>query len=257
MALRPALFLHGFTGSGGSYAQLSADLSDCLVPSCPDLPGHASAPLPARLGREGFEATVDSLAAQLPGPSMVIGYSQGARLALALAVRCPRRVTHLVLESGTAGLQSPEERASRQAEDEARAAMIESQGLDAFIRQWERLPLFSTVPLSAALDARRRSHSATGLAGALRCLGLGVQPDFWPSLPLLQVPTLLLTGGLDPKFTALARRMADQLPRARHVTVPNTGHAVHLEAPQRWAAEVRAFATAPIYPEHPLEELRT
>ena len=107
----------------------------------------------------------------------------------------------------------------------------------------ERLPLFAGVANDAALGSRRRSHSAAGLAGALRCLGLGVQPSLWAVLPQLLIPTLLITGARDSKFTALAHKMAAELPMGWHVTVPNAGHAVHLEAPQLWTAEVRAFET--------------
>jgi 2-succinyl-6-hydroxy-2,4-cyclohexadiene-1-carboxylate synthase len=257
MALTPALFLHGFTGSGASWSQAAASIADFVASRCPDLPGHAGAPLPARLGREGFEATIAALAAQIATPTMVVGYSQGARLALALAVRHPKKITRLVLESGTAGLVRHHDRALRQAEDEARARLLETQGVDPFIAKWEQLPLFAGIPRTAELNRRRRSHTPEGLAGALRCLGLGVQPNFWPQLHRLMVPTLLITGGRDTKFSAIARKMAGELPLGWHVTVPNAGHAVHLEAPREWAAEIRAFATARFSHENPREELRT
>lgn len=257
MALRPALFLHGFTGRGASWSHAAASLADFLSPRCPDLPGHAGTPLPARLGREGFEATIAALAAQISAPTMVIGYSQGARLALALAVRHPGKVTRLVLESGTAGLVRHHDRGLRQAEDETRAMAIEAQGVDAFIAKWEQLPLFAGIPRTAEFDHRRRAHTPSGLAGALRCLSLGVQPNFWPQLHRLMVPTLLITGARDAKFTAIARKMAGELPLGWHVTVPNAGHAVHLEAPREWADEIRAFTTARFSHENHEEELRT
>lgn len=250
-----AVFLHGFTGSAASWSDAVTALGDCVIATVPDLPGHHGAPLPSRLGREGFDAAIDALAAQLTSPSVVVGYSQGARLALALAIRHPAKVARLVLESGTAGLVRHRDRALRQAEDEARARILETQGVEAFISYWEQLPLFAGIVRTPALDALRRSHTSAGLAGALRCLGLGVQPSFWAQLSSVCVPTLLITGARDAKFTALARKMAVELPLAWHVTVPNSGHAVHLEAPQQWAAEVRAFVSAPFTHEH--QEIRT
>ena len=249
-----ALFLHGFTGSGDSWAELAAAIGS--QSDCPDLPGHVDAELPKRLGREGFEATIDALAGRLTEPSVVIGYSQGARLALALAVRHPERITRLILESGTPGLTRHRDRAIRQAEDERRARRLETFGLEAFLREWERLPLFAGVSANRALATRRRLHSAAGLAGALRCLGLGVQPNFWPALPRVRIPTLLITGANDSKFTALAHRMAAELPLAWHVTVAGAGHAVHLEAPALWASEVRGFLHATFTPEHQSPEAR-
>ncbi len=253
----PALMLHGFTGAGSSWAELAGALSPWLTAICPDLPGHAGAPVPKRLGREGFDETIEALAARLTGPSVVIGYSQGARLALALAVRHPRKVSRLILESGTAGLARHHDRALRRAEDEERAMRLEAHGVEAFIAQWEQLPLFDGLRRSAALDARRRAHTASGLAGALRCLGLGVQPSFWSALPRLAIPTLMLSGAEDAKFTALAGRMAAQLPQGWHVAIKGAGHAVHLQAPKRWLAEVQGFLGARYTHEHHDLEVRT
>ncbi len=252
--MRRALLLHGFTGAGSSWSPLTASLN--FEADCPDLPGHLDAALPARSGRLGFDATIEALAAAITTPTMVVGYSQGARLALALAVRHPAKVSRLILESGTPGLIRHHDRALRQAEDEARAVQIETEGVEAFIRDWERLPLFKGIPHSDALNARRRSHSPQGLAGALRCMGLGVQPSFWSDLPQLRVPTLLITGANDAKFTAIARKMAAELTLGWHVIVPTAGHAVHLEAPEDWVREVRDFAQAVFSHEYQQEEQR-
>ena len=127
----------------------------------------------------------------------------------------------------------------------------------AFAR-WELLPLFAGLrelpaPEQEALRARRVSHSAEGLAAALRTLGTGVQPDYWPALPLLRCPTLLITGALDTKFTQLARRMAAELPLVWRCALEGCGHTPHLEAPEAWAREVLGFLATPWY-EVPLFE---
>ncbi len=80
--------------------------------------------------------------------------------------------------------------------------------------------LFFRQELQESLRARRQSCTVEGLVGALDCLGLGVQPDYWPELQRQRLPTLLLTGALDDKFTQIARRMAadwlaGRLPAAR------------------------------------------
>jgi len=51
----------------------------------------------------------------------------------------------------------------------------------------------------------------------------------------------LITGALDPKFCAIATRMAELMPHARHAIVPDAGHAVHLEQPAAVAELVSAF----------------
>jgi 2-succinyl-6-hydroxy-2,4-cyclohexadiene-1-carboxylate synthase len=248
------VLLHGFTGSREAWTRVEPHLVDRFRLIRVDLPGHGGSPLPSRMGLEGFMETVRALEAildEVGAPrAHFAGYSQGARLALAVAMEAPTRIERLVMESGTAGLHRRKERAERRRADEHLADEILSEGVDAFVRRWELLPLFAGLrrlpaPDQQALRARRGSASAEGLAGALRTLGLGVQPDYWTRLWKLRMPTLLLTGAEDVKFTALARRMAAELPIVWSHAFEGVGHAPHLEAPEAWAREVIDFLAAP------------
>jgi len=246
----PLLLLHGFSGSGESWAELVPFLSEFSKVVAVDLPGHAGAPLPSHSGEEGFWEVVEALAQSIPAPCMdVVGYSQGARLALALAFQYPKRIRRLVLESGTAGLDSEALRLQRQNDDEAKALLLEEKGVKAFMDFWEKLPLFETqkrLPFEKkhALQQRRNAHSAEGLAGALRCMGLGIQPNFWPLLGGLRLPVLLISGEEDVKFVVIAQKMLCALPWAQHEVVPGCGHAVHLESPKQWLQAVSSFLKA-------------
>lgn len=235
-----AVFLHGFAGSASSFAHLEPLLGDLLSANCVELPGHGSTP------SASWNETVESIGDLLDGHTVLIGYSQGARLALAVAARFPQRVERLVLESGAPGLRQRHDRVLRRRSDEALAEVILSRGVEAFVAEWEQRPLFSGLRALPAKDqqalrARRGSHTAEGLAGALRTLGQGAQPDLWPSLQGLRVPTLLLTGAQDEKYTRLARQMTADLPLAWRVSFKGVGHAPHLECPGAYAAEVRSF----------------
>ncbi len=182
-----------------------------------------------------------------PEPTHVVGYSMGARLALALAVRHPERVRTLVLESGSPGLASEEERSARCASDEALASELEREGIVPFVDAWEARPLFASiarrlsVEARAAVRARRLAHDPRGLAAALRGLGTGSLPSFWEDLPGLDLPVLLLAGAEDAKFVEIASAMASRLPRATLRIVPEAGHTVHLEQPVRWLEAVTGF----------------
>ncbi|MBL9039599.1 MAG: 2-succinyl-6-hydroxy-2,4-cyclohexadiene-1-carboxylate synthase [Archangium sp.] len=241
-----ALFLHGFTGGRHSFDHLAPLLGDALTATCVDLPGHGAAPLPQSTDTAGFLDVIEQLQSELTTPTVVIGYSQGARLALALAVRHPALVSRLVLESGNAGLRQRHARALRRASDEVLAERLISDGVARFVEGWEQLPLFKglrTLPEAQqrVLHERRIAHTAKGLAGALRCMGQGVQPDDWHSLPSMHVPTLVLCGAADAKYTRIARRLCAELPLAWRVTLPGVGHVPHLEAPEAYAAELRSF----------------
>jgi len=253
----PALFLHGFTGSRVAWRHLEPLLGSVLRATCVDLPGHGSAPSPSGSGTEAFLETVDALAAMLETPTVVVGYSQGARLALALAARHPGCVDRLVLESGSPGLRRRHARVQRRQADEALAEGLLHDGVEAFVGRWEKNPLFDglrSLPVAeqTALRARRTSHSAEGLASALRCLGQGAQPDYWPSLVKILRPTLVLTGGLDPKYTRIARKMVIDLPLGWRRSFRGVGHAPHLECPTEYAQELTAFL-APAWRGEPAE----
>lgn len=212
----PALLaLHGFTGTGATWLPLAASLGSRQRVLAPDLLGHGASSAPRDPARYGLEQQAADLAALLDhlGEDAVdlLGYSMGGRLALAFALAYPARVRRLLLESTSAGLEDARERAARRAQDERWARRLEHAGLDAFVREWERLPLWASqarLPQATrtALRAQRSLHDPHGLAACLRGCGQGVEPPRWSALPHLDAPVTLIVGTLDDKYTALAAR---------------------------------------------------
>jgi len=229
--------LHGFTGSGRSFDHLRDRLEAKFRILAPDLPGHGSSP-----DATGWDDAIDSLAAALgPDPLFLAGYSMGARIALAYALRFPGHVRALALESGSPGIADADERAGRKFEDEALASMADREGIDAFIDRWEKHPTLLTLrnlpePIAAELRERRRQNRVQGLASALRHLGSGAQPSLWNELLRLRPLTLILAGERDPKFAGIARAMARAIPGSRLRLIASAGHAPHLEAPDEYVA---------------------
>ncbi len=252
----PLLLVHGFTGNRTSFDHLRPLWSPHVKAIVVELPGHGQTPLPTRPGREGFLETLDALYAVLDELNVartnLLGYSQGARFALAAVMRRPERFTRLIMESGSPGLHRRQHRTERRVKDSELALFLRQKGLTAFMDYWESLPLFAGLQrlpeeMRAALRARRLANTAEGLAGALECLGLGVQPDYWPELQRQRLPTLLLTGALDEKFTLTARRMAEELPVVYRRAFEGCTHAPHLEVPEEFAQEVLSFIRTPWY----------
>ncbi len=68
-------------------------------------------------------------------------------------------------------------------------------------------------------------------------MGTGSQRSYWTCLPELEMPVLLVTGELDPKFCAIAREMEELLPNAEHCII-SAGHAIHVEKPAEFATMV-------------------
>ncbi len=236
--------LHGFTQTGRSWdavrTQLRASgvLGTDIEIITPDLAGHGSQshrPLTLPVAAAEFTEQI--------GSSHVVGYSMGGRLALHIATAEPTSVRSLVLISSTAGIDDPAERAERRAADHELAERIEQSGVESFIEWWLSQPMFATLDEGA--NGYRLDNTAAGLAGSLRLAGTGAHEPLWDALSRLQMPTLIITGALDTKFTALGERLAASITHARQIVVADSGHAVHLERPAvvskilaDWFAEV-------------------
>ena len=234
--------LHGFTQRGGAFAELE-ELLEVPV-DAPDLPGHGTVPA------AGWDEAVAALAARLaarPAPPVLLGYSMGGRVALGVAAAHPAVVAGLVVVSASAGISDPGARERRRAEDAVLAGRIERDGVTAFLDGWLARPMFAGLesrgPAWRAADrAMRETNAAAGLAGALRGLGQGSQPDLWPSLEQIVVPTLLVAGDHDERYVALMHAMAGGLPDASTAVVRHAGHAVVGERPESLAEVILAWA---------------
>ncbi len=268
---RPVLFLHGFSGSGLSWAGI-AGLGGRVRAIVPDLPGHggtgweavrpavsvadsgaaaAAAGEPDRRPRASVERTADDLAAivrRLGAERLdVVGYSLGARIALRLAVAHPEAVDGLVLEAPSAGIADPAARAARAAADAERARLVVGEGVEAFAARWEAEPILAgEAALPADVRARqaaiRRSQAPLGLAASLVYAGQGAMEPLHDRLATVTARTLVIAGADDPA-RARAEKVAAAIPGGRLALVAGAGHAPHLERPDRFHALLFAFLT--------------
>lgn len=228
------LFLHGFTGTPANFAQMHVPGGSMM----PALAGHLDAP-----EATDFWSEVDRLAAIGGSFGGVFGYSLGGRLALGLLARHPAHFEHAVIVSAHPGLQSELARAARRDGDAAWAKLLRTDGLEAFVAQWEKLDLWSTqygLP-AAALDAQQRErmrHDPWRLAASLDALSLGQMPDLRPLLRNVRGRVDVLAGERDEKFVALARELCEIIPNARLTIVPGAGHNLVLERPRVCASQL-------------------
>ncbi len=245
------VMLHGFTGSAAGWgSHLDALAARGWRVIALDLPGHGRSDAPDDAQCYTIENCQRYILAALQEPgvnrgeAVLLGYSMGGRIALYTAFSGFFRA--LILESASPGLEDQASREQRRSSDEALAASIERNGVQAFVDRWEKLPLFAsqnTLPAEAreALRRQRLNNRASGLAQSLRGAGVGVQPSLHARLPTLRIPVMLIAGELDTKFTAIARSMAQVLPQSQLCIVPGAGHAVHLERPEEFDSIVEDF----------------
>lgn len=236
----PLVLVHGFTQTSRCWGPEADDLATDHEVIRVDAPGHGrSAGILAGLRTGG------RLIADQGGEATYLGYSMGGRFCLHLALANPELVRGLVLVGATAGIEDPTERAARRAQDLATAERLRTDGLPAFLDAWLQQPLFARLPPERAFREERLVNTVDGLRASLEQAGTGSQDPSWHKLHRLEMPVLVLAGADDQKFTALGRRLAEEIgDNATFASIEGAGHAAHLEQPDRFLAVLRPWLAA-------------
>jgi 2-succinyl-6-hydroxy-2,4-cyclohexadiene-1-carboxylate synthase len=232
------VLVHGFTQTGRCWGPIADDLSRDHELVLVDAPGHGRSSTVRATLEDGAH-----LIGEVGGRGTYIGYSMGGRFALRLALDRPDRVDRLVLIGASPGIESSTERARRRRADRGLAHRIERIGVATFLDEWLAQPLFAGLPPAMQFRAERLENDPAALASSLRLAGTGSQESLWDRLRELDQPVLLVTGADDAKFTATATRMASAIggSRVTVMTITGAGHTAHLEAPDAFLAELRAW----------------
>jgi non-heme chloroperoxidase len=238
----PVVMLHGLSDSWHSFAPLLAHLPPAVRAIAVTQRGHGDAPRPG----EGYTpevmaadvvATLDELGVER---AVVLGHSMGSHVALRLALDAPERVRGLLLAGAV-------------------TSWPKAPGLDAFLD--EVLALRDPVPEPFArefqvstlaqpiADEQLDLFVAESLklpAAVWHAIAEGFRDsDLDDDLSRIDVPTQLLWGAQDAYFP---RTMQDGILAAvagsRIEVYAAAGHALHWEEPERFAADVAAFAAA-------------
>lgn len=245
------LLLHGAGAATHSWRGLAPLLARHYRLVMPDLPGHGFTR--HRAGR----STLDAMAADVTTlldtlgevPAAYVGHSAGATIALRLALDAPapRPVVSIngafAAFDGFAGWLFPVM---------AKALALNPFTVPAFTAfasraRTERMLARTGSRIDAAgLDAY---HALIGdrdhVAGTLAKMANWRLDRLSREAGRLQAPVLLMTGGRDGTVPPrVSDAFAERLHDPRHVRMPDLGHLMHEEAPDRVAAEVDAFFAA-------------
>ena len=243
------LFLHGFTGSSEEWKFIFDKLDEKFVPIAVDLPGHGRSSSPENIDpyrENSIVSMIKDLINKLNIASLVLcGYSMGGRIALSFAARYPDRLSGLILESTTAGIQTESERRQRAEDDKKLADRLLTEGIDQFMNEWYNKPLFNSLrkkpDLLKSLVEWKKTGNPVGLANTLKGFSTGLMTNHWPSLESLNLPVLLITGEEDEKFSTLNDKMEKLLPYALHYSAHSAGHNVHLENEREFIIFLNSF----------------
>jgi magnesium chelatase accessory protein len=242
------LLLHGTGASAHSWRHLAPLLATHFRVIAPDLPGHAFTHTPAEqplsIGAVAA-ALADLLRALDAQPTLVVGHSAGAAIALRMALDQPGAHAPIVAVNGAIlPLQGP---VGRWFLPLARLLagnplFSSSFAACAALPTMARRLLDGTGSRIDSLGERCYAHllrDARHAAGALRLMASWDLASLQSALPSLNVRLLLLAASNDRTVSPLhAPRVARQVRSARSVALPGLGHLAHEEDASTVAALV-------------------
>lgn len=161
----------------------------------------------------------------------LVGLSMGGAIALETYFAAPDRVRSLtLLDSVIDGVPFDPEIASV-FPDIAKA--LEASGLPAAREIWLDCAFFRPARREPTV-AQRLAEMAADYSGLdwMRDDPHLPRPRLLDRLGDVSVPATVVVGDLDvPSFKEMGRAMAERLPNARHIVIPDAGHMVNIEAP--------------------------
>lgn len=171
----------------------------------------------------------------------IAGLSMGGYVAMAIAARAPKRVSHLILADTKMTADTEDGRAGR----DAMRALVEREGPPSVATAMLPKLMGDTAKREQPdlADAIRRlievnrTESIVGALGALKS-----RPDRTAILAALKVPALVICGEEDA-LTPLSdsQAMAAAIPGARLVVIPKAGHLSNLEQATVFNAALQHF----------------
>lgn len=233
----PLLFFHAFPLDASMWAPQVAEFGDDFRTIVPNFPGLGGSP--AGTGTPTMDTFADAggraLRAADLDRAVVVGLSMGGYAALAFWQHFPQLVAGLVLANTRAGADDQPGKDRRY----ALADRLRKEGSGFLVE--DPPPLLSAnapAELREKVKAIIAAQPAEGIAAASEAMALRV--DSTPSLPLIDVPVLVISSSQDTLIPPEATKpMADAIPDARYEEIEGAGHLSNLEAPAQFNALLR------------------
>ncbi len=250
---RPLLLVHGFTGAKEDFSDFVDPLAELGWHAvAPDQRGHGASAKPEVEDHYSFDAFATDLLALLDALGwdrcVALGHSMGGMVVQTAILRAPERFDGLILMDTShkavradAGLI------------EMGVALARTEGLAAVMAAQEALggsPI-DTGP-HERLVATREGYKAFGdrkmlasspamYAAMLQAITAESSIDRLSELSRVTVPTLVLVGEEDGPFRKPSARMAEAIPGAELVVIPDGGHSPQFESPELWWKALSEF----------------
>jgi pimeloyl-ACP methyl ester carboxylesterase len=237
----PVLLLHGFADSWRSFERVLAHLPKSIHAFALTQRGHGEASRPTTGYRyRDFAADLAALIDVLGlHAAVIVGHSSGGAVAQRFAIDLPTRTLGVMLIGSFVTLRNHAD--VRALWDETVSKLTDPIAPD-FMREFQQSTLAQPVP-PAFLEAMVQEGLKVP-AYVWREVFVGLlQDDFSKELANIKAPTLLVCGDQDAFFTRGDQQaLATAIPGARLLVYAGAGHSPHWEQPERFAADLVAFA---------------
>ncbi|MCJ1707880.1 alpha/beta fold hydrolase [Microbacterium sp. VKM Ac-2923] len=238
--------LHALGASAGSFDRIAGRLDGRVRVEGIDLPGFGSL---ASASDFSLDATVDHVVTHLSrharGRWLIGGHSMGGKIAALVASRILRGDAPLVGLAGTV-LMAPSPPRPEPMDEERRERMLSwvndgplsADDAETFIDQNTAESLDAEAHRSAVADLRRTSPAAWRA-----WLETGSRVDATAAVGTLDLPVLVLAGADDADLGASSQPglLASVYPRARFVSLDDTGHMIPFERDAEAAEAIARF----------------
>lgn len=229
------LLLHGLGATGDSWQmQFPALIAAGFRTLAPDMRGFGKSTYPggpnnSRLMAKDMVAFMESLAIK---SSHIIGISMGGTIALQLTLEQPSMVDSLVLTNTFARLRPP--KFSLWFFYAVRLALVHIFGMTKqadFVAR-RLFPEPEQAQLREVFKAQVIQANPSGYRSTMRSYA---RFDLSEQVKSIRVPTLIITGERDSIVPPEVQvELANQIPDAKQVFIPDAGHAVSIEQPDEY-----------------------
>ena len=238
----PLVLLHAFPLNGRMFGPQMKAFSGERRIVAPDYPGFGRSPrTPAQPDVRYYAEGVLGLLDRLHFERVILGgVSLGGYVAFECMRLFPGRVSALVL-ANTRPEPDPEE--MREIRNEM-ALSVARDGVEVLVDlQMERLLAPGSLRDDDLVEDIRAMILENSPDGAVAALGaMRERPDSRPFLGEIHVPTLVIGGEEDGiSSPEVMGAMAEKIPGADHLIIPNTAHLSNLEAPAKFNATLGDF----------------
>jgi pimeloyl-ACP methyl ester carboxylesterase len=250
----PIIFIHEFESDLRGWESQVRCFSRAYRCITYNARGYPPSEVPEKETSYGWEFSIQDIDAVMRGLSIsrahVVGSSMGAYAALLVGLRHPEKVSAIVAAGAGSG-SPPSDRETWQRKTPVLARALVARGMGAMA---ERMAHHSTRIQLKYKDpkgwseflGRLKQHSAQGMSHTMRqCQA--VRPslyDFRSQFSQMTIPLLLAVGDEDEPCLQANLMLKSTIPTAALWICPNTGHAVNLEEPDAFNAQVKEFLSA-------------